>query len=627
MGLRFYDSICRQILPLVLLSVFPGLGYLWLGWLNGVVGPAVGWYGAILAASLWGLVLDRRYRRGGLAQQEKARHYRQVMGFFYVLMALWALIFVLYCRETRGHLDYIAIFTQIGATTVVATFLYPDPRLYRPGIPLMMAFLVVYFATIDAWYGRVLAVFATILGGVLLYGAERSYRLLDRIHRQATHDLLTGLPNRQWFATRLEQSMTDLNRLGGYSALMLIDLDHFKTVNDSLGHETGDGLLREVARRLRDELPPDCHPARLGGDEFIVILHRMLELDEGERQAVQIADRLLEVLKQTYVVRGHHIFISGSIGVRFFSGLDRDAGRLIREADIAMYEAKAAGRDGVIFFTPEMSRRVRRHLEIERLIHFGLERREFRLVCQPIFDRGGRPVGVEALARWDSTTLGPVSPLEFIPVAEQTGLIIELGDHLMEEAFALLHDWHDQGLPLRHFAINVSLRQFMHQGFVKRVERLCERYLPPELCALVVFEITETVISQELDRVVKVMESLRALGIRLAMDDFGTGYSALGYLRKLPVDELKIDRSFVEDLETEAESRAMVTAILGIARFLHLEVVAEGIESAAQLEFLHDNGCTLFQGHHLTAPMAPSACRDFLMKKLGQATAVSENSG
>ncbi len=627
MGLRFYDSICRQILPLVLLSVFPGLGYLWLGWLNGVAGPAVGWYGAILVASLWGLVLDRRYRRGRLAQQEKARHYRQVMGFFYVLMALWALIFVLYCRETRGHLDYIAIFTQIGATTVVATFLYHDPRLYRPGIPLMMAFLVVYFAAIDAWYGRVLAVFATILGGVLLYGAERSYRLLDRIHRQATHDLLTGLPNRQWFATRLEQSMTDLSRLGGYSALMLIDLDHFKTVNDSLGHETGDGLLREVARRLRGELPPDCHLARLGGDEFIVILHRLLELDEGERRAVRIAGRLLEVLKQTYVVRGHHIFISGSIGVRFFSGLDRDAGRLIREADIAMYEAKAAGRDGVIFFTPEMSRRVRRHLEIERLIHFGLERREFRLVCQPIFDREGRPVGVEALARWDSTTLGPVSPLEFIPVAEQTGLIIELGDHLMEQAFALLREWHDQGLPLRHFAINVSLRQFMHQGFVGRVERLCERYLPPELCALVIFEITETVISEELGRVVKVMESLRALGIRLAMDDFGTGYSALGYLRKLPVDELKIDRSFVEDLETEAESRAMVTAILGIARFLHLEVVAEGIESAAQLEFLRDNGCTLFQGHHLAAPMAPPACRDFLMKKLGRSTAVSENSG
>jgi diguanylate cyclase (GGDEF)-like protein len=619
MDVRFHDYIIRQIPALSFLSVVPGAGYLFLGWQHQWLwAPTALWFGAIFALMCWGVWLYLGYRRRLLAQWEKEKRYRWVLVLFYSAFFLWALIFELYSREQASNLHYVAIFTQIGAATVVSTFLYPDPRLYRPLIPLMMAFLAIYYAGLGEWYGPLLAIFSVILGGVLLFGAEHSYQLLLRTHRQATHDMLTGLYNRHWFSTQLDQSMVDLRRQGGCSALMLIDLDHFKTVNDSLGHETGDGLLREVARRLRSELPPGYHLARLGGDEFIVISRRFPDLRRGKRATVSVARRLLHILKQTYVISGHHIYISGSIGVRFFSAEEEDAGRLIREADIAMYEAKAAGRDGVFLFSEETSRRVRRHLEVERLLHFAIEKGEISLRYQPIHGREGRLAGAEVLARWESERLGEVFPLQFVPVAEQTGIIIELGQHVLDLALRALREWYDAGLRLEHFSINLSVRQCIHPGFGDQVEVLCRRHLTPELCAILVFEITETVISEEISRVVAVMNRIQRLGIRFSMDDFGTGYSALGYLKKLPVDELKIDRSFIEDVEKDDESRSMVTAILGIARFLGLRVVAEGVENPAQLEFLERNGCDLFQGFHFSPPLLREEFETFWKEARGR---------
>ncbi len=603
MEVRFYDYIHRQIVPLILLSVFPGLGYLFLGWLGGVFRPALAWYLGILVMSGWGLLLHHAFRRRALARWEKERWYRQVLAYYYLFFLLWAVVFLLYAGETRAHLNYIAIFTQIGASAVASTFLYPEPRLYRPIIPGMMLLLVVYFALLGEGYGYVLSAFAFILGGVLLYGSERSFGLLLRTHRQAIHDLLTGLPNRQYFSSQLAQTLVDLKYMGGFSSLLLIDLDHFKTVNDSLGHEVGDGLLKEVARRLRSELPTGCHLARLGGDEFIIIGRRLPDRRTGEAKVVNLAQRLLRVLKQTYVVKGHHLYISASIGVRFFGAGEQDAGKLIREADIAMYEAKAAGRDGVFVFSEEVSEGVREHLRVERLLHFAIEQREISLVFQPIYDRDRRLVGAECLSRWRSREMGEVSPVLFIPIAEQTGLIIELGRHILEQAFVTLRRWHDRGVELEQFSVNISIRQCMHQRFVQDVTELCERYLTPELRERLVFEITETVIREEVNQVVAVMEKLRRLGIRFAMDDFGTGYSALGYLKRLPVDELKIDRTFVEDLDRDEQSRAMAAAILGIAGFLGLRVVAEGIENETQFEFLREKACDLYQGFHLSKPL------------------------
>ena len=615
METRFHEYIHRQIIPLILLSVFPGLGYLLLGWLGGVFRPALAWYLGILVMSGWGLLLHRAFRRRALARWEKERWHRQALAYYYLFFLLWAVVFLLYAGETRAHLNYIAVFTQIGASAVASTFLYPEPRLYRPIIPGMMALLVIYFALLGEGYGYVLSVFAFILGGVLLYGSERSFQLLLRTHRQATHDLLTGLPNRQYFSSQLAQTLVDLKYMGGFSSLLLIDLDHFKTVNDSLGHEVGDGLLKEVARRLRSELPTGCHLARLGGDEFIIIGRRLPDRGTGEAKVVNLARRLLRVLKQTYVVKGHHLYISASIGVRFINAGEQDAGKLIREADIAMYEAKAAGRDGVFVFSEEVSEDVREHLRVERLLHFAIERKEIRLVFQPVYDRDRRLVGAECLSRWRSREMGEVSPLVFIPIAEQTGLIIELGRHILEQAFATLRRWHEQGIGLEQFSVNISIRQCMHQRFVQDVTELCEQYLTPELRERLVFEITETVIREEVNRVVTVMEELRRLGIRFSMDDFGTGYSALGYLKRLPVDELKIDRTFVEDLDRDEQSRAMAAAILGIAGFLGLRVVAEGIENEAQFEFLREKACDLYQGFHLSKPLDEAA---FLRLAAGQ---------
>ena len=611
MEVRFYDYVHRQIVPLILLSVFPGLGYLFLGWQGGVFWPAAVWYLGILLVSGWGGILHHAYLRRSLAQWEKVRWYRRVLAFYYVFFILWALIFLVYSGETRGNLHYIAIFTQIGASAVASTFLYPEPRLYRPLIPGMMLLLVIYFALLGEWYGYVLSIFAAILGGVLLYGSERSFQLLLRTHRQATHDMLTGLPNRQHFSSQLAQTMVDLRYSGGFSSLLLIDLDHFKTVNDSLGHEIGDGLLKEVARRLRGELPPSCHLARLGGDEFIIIGRRLPDRASGESKVVVLAERLLRVLKQTYVIKGHHLYISASIGVRLFEPGEEDAGKLIREADIAMYEAKRAGRDGVFVFSEDISQKVRQHLDIERLLHFAMERSEIGLRFQPIVDADGKPVGAECLCRWNNVELGEVSPSVFIPIAEQTGLIIELGRYILEHAFRTLRQWHENGVRLEQFSVNISVRQLMHQRFVAEVAELCDSLLTSELRRLLVFEITETVIREEVDRVLLVMEQLRELGIRFSMDDFGTGYSALGFLKRLPVEELKIDRSFVKELEHDPQSRSMIDAILGIAGFLGLRTVAEGVESEEQSAFLKENGSDLFQGYLFAKPLDGRAFEAF----------------
>ncbi len=592
---------------MVMLSLFPGLGYILLGWMAGVVLPAAIWYGLNVLVSLRGLWLYHHFESKLMGERELRRWCRKVAFFVYVFFFLWALIFVIYVRENSFNLHYIAIFTQIGATTVAASFLYPVPSLYRPIVPLMMLLLVMYFASIGEWYGYVLSIFASILGGVLYYAASSSYSLLETTHRQAAHDLLTGLNNRQHFMERLRQMMMDLRETRGYSFLLLVDLDHFKTVNDSLGHAVGDQLLEEVARRMREVVPRDCCLARLGGDEFIVIGDDYLHAEMCQRLALELAEDLLSHLKETYVVSGHRIYISASIGVRVFSHEEQDSGGLVREADIAMYEAKGAGRDGVVLFNEEVSRRVELHLQIERLLHFALENDEIRLCYQPIVDDERCIVGAECLARWSRGILGEVPPDRFIPIAEQTGLIIRLGEHILATAFSTLNKWHEQGVELQQFSINISVRQLLHHHFVDHVRRLVERFLAPELMNVVVFEITETVIAAEVRSVVAAMDELQRLGIRFSMDDFGTGYSSLSYLKQLPVKELKIDREFVRNVCDDGESQALISAIINIADTLGLTVVAEGIEREAEYLFLRNLGCRYFQGYYFSRPLDSDA--------------------
>ncbi len=619
MQIQFIEYIRKQIPILVVLSIFPGLGYIGLGWLAGVYWPALIWYGLIVSISFWGMYLYRKFSGENMGQRELQRWYRQVVVFVYLFCALWALIFVIYVQESASNLHYIAIFTQIGATTVAAAFLYPVPRLFKPIVPVMMAFLVVYFMLIGEWYGYVLGIFASILGWVLYFAANGSYELLNTIQRQASHDLLTDLRNRQHFIQKMHQVMIDLRESGGYAYLLLIDLDHFKTVNDSLGHGVGDALLQQVAQRLQKMTQDAQCVARLGGDEFIVIGKEYEHSDECRRQAERQAKALLQELKRNYTVVEHQIYISASIGIRLFSADDQDSTSLVREADIAMYEAKSSGRDGVFLFSETVSRRVEQQLEIERRLHFALNNRELYLVYQPLMDAQGKIRAVECLARWKNQDLGDIPPQTFIAIAEQTGIIIALGEYILVQALQTLRRWENRGIHLQQMAVNVSTRQLMQPGFSQRVRELCAEHLEPDWVKKLVFEITETVISDEVQRVVNAMTNLQELGISFSMDDFGTGYSSLGYLKQLPVKELKIDRSFVRNVCEDIENQAMVGTIYNIADFLGLSVVAEGIETLAEYDFMKALGCQRFQGYYLSRPLP---LRDFegYYKKLMQET-------
>lgn len=619
---RFYDFLHRQIPVFIALSLFPGLGYLFLSWLSGVFTPALVWYLLVIAASGWGYRLYRDFDFDTMSETRRDRWYRQCSWFFYAFFLLWALIFLLYVGQDAYKLHYIAIFTEIGASVVASSLLASDRRLYRPTILILMVPLIIYFLLIGEWYGYVLTVFAATLTWVLLYAANSSHQLLMQANHQASHDALTALYNRQYFIEHLQKRMNTLGERGEFAYLLLIDLDHFKTVNDSLGHDVGDQLLQRVVSRIQENLPQECVLARLGGDEFIITGGRFTDPGACERAALDVSGQLVARLKETYVVDQHHLYISASIGVSIISGRSANANRFIKEADIAMYEVKAKGRDGVFMFNEEMAERVERHLEIERLLHFALANDEVTLHYQPQVDREGRIIGAESLARWNNPTLGFVPPARFIPIAEQTGLIVELGNHILETGFRTLRDWRDAGIELDQFSINISMRQFTHHHFVEQVEDLAQRYLDEELRRKLMFEITESIVAEDITRVIQIMNRLKGSGIRFSMDDFGTGYSSLSYLNRLPLDEIKIDRAFVSALDQDEGDRAMVTTILNMANILKLKIVAEGVETAEQLDFLLQHGCPAFQGYYYSRPLPKAQFADYYCKRLADAPLV-----
>lgn len=611
---RFYQFLHRQIPVFITLSIFPGLGYLFLGWLNGVFTPAFVWYLLVIAASVWGYRLYRNIDFDTLSEDRRDRWYRQCSWFFYSFFVLWTLIFLLYVGQDAHKLHYIAIFTEIGASVVASSLLASDRRLYMPTIFILMIPLIIYFFLIGEWYGYVLTVFACTLTWVLLYAANSSYQLLMQANHQATHDALTGLHNRQYFIEHLQKQINTLKERNEFSYLLLIDLDHFKTVNDSLGHDVGDHLLQNIASRLQQS-PANNIVARLGGDEFIITGGHFADQETCEHTALEVSQQLISLLKETYVIDQHHLYISASIGVSIINGSVANAHSFIKEADIAMYEVKARGRDGVFMFNKEISDRVEGHLEIERLLHFALPNNEISLHFQPQIDRNGKTIGAEVLARWNSPSLGSVSPAQFIPIAEQTGLIIELGNHILETGFRTLREWRDKGMELDQFSINISMRQFTHHNFVAQVENLMQLHLDAELCRKLIFEVTESIVADDINRVILVMDRLKASGIRFSMDDFGTGYSSLSYLNRLPLAEIKIDRAFVGALDQNDGDRAMVVTILNMAKILKLNIVAEGVETAEQLEFLLSHGCHIFQGYYYSRPLPKEEFEIFCLKQ------------
>lgn len=423
----------------------------------------------------------------------------------------------------------------------------------------------------------------------------------EKIKHQAYHDALTGLPNRQLFNDRLEVALARAQRSQESLAILFLDLDHFKTINDSLGHAVGDLLLQEVAQRLRSSVRQEDTVSRLGGDEFIMILPEV----RGEDYALAVAGRIIEALEKPVHLRGHDLYVTCSIGITIYPNDGRDLETLVKNADMAMYRAKEEGRNTYRLFTPAMNQRARRRQEMVTALRQAVERQEFWVFYQPQVDlRNGRVVGVEALVRWQPPEGELVKPDQFIPLAEDTGLILPIGQQVLEQACRQTAAWVRSGYDQLRLAVNLSARQFNQPDLVEQVVRvLDETGLDPGRLEL---EITESTAMVNLDATSETLRRLHARGLSLSLDDFGTGYSSLSYLRRFAIDVLKIDRSFIKDLDSKSEEAAITQAIVSMAHTMRLKVIAEGVETKAQLEFLRGLGCDYGQGFLFSPPLNAS---------------------
>ena len=420
-----------------------------------------------------------------------------------------------------------------------------------------------------------------------------------RLAHLAHHDTLTNLPNRLQFTEHLQRSVSKAARGPHKLALLFIDLDRFKEVNDTLGHAVGDELLMEVAHRLALQLRSGDLLARLGGDEFVCILENI----HTQQDASRVADKLIAHIAEPITIREHKLAISASIGISLYPADGMDADNLLRAADTAMYQAKKRGRNNHHFYTPEMTLYAQERAQLERLLRHAIENNELTVNYQikVTASEPHRPSGAEALVCWNSPELGLVSPVKFIPIAEETGFIVTLGEWVLRNACRQMAAWRASGIDIPCIAVNLSVRQLERSDILEVVcSALEESGLPAEALEL---EITESVIMNTQDAV-DVLQRLRNLGVKLAVDDFGTGYSSLAYLKLLPISTLKIDRSFVIGIGNNANDESIIQAVIGMAQSMNLSTVAEGVETAEQLAFLRTSGCDEIQGYFFGRPQS-----------------------
>lgn len=433
----------------------------------------------------------------------------------------------------------------------------------------------------------------------------------EKIRWQANYDPVTGLPNRTLFQERLSASISSSHREGWSTALLFIDLDNFKVVNDTRGHAVGDWLLQEVAGRLAACIREADTVARLGGDEFTVILQDV----GGADDAAKLAQKIVSNIAEPFYAEGGDIFIGGSVGITLYPNDAKDAETLIRNADLAMYRAKEAGRNGYRFFTQSMNEKMQERTRLEDAMRYAMQRDEFHLEFQPIVDsRSGETVRAESLIRWHHPLRGKISPEEFIPVAEEAGMIAQLGWWILEHACHSAADWMARGFATG-VSVNVSARQIQLGLNVDDIIALLDELsLPPERLTL---EITESLLLEDTERTLVWLNRVRSAGIKLSVDDFGTGFSSLSYLKRFPVNSLKIDQSFVRDVIVNTEDAALVRAIIKLAETFGLDVIAEGVEQCEQLDFLKQHNCYLIQGYYFSRPLSDDAFVDFLKRRGG----------
>jgi len=431
----------------------------------------------------------------------------------------------------------------------------------------------------------------------------RTKKDAEEIFRLAFYDPLTGLPNRRLLMDRLNQAVTMTGRNIDKAAVLFVDLDNFKYLNDNLGHDFGDLLLQQVAHRLTLGLRSEDIVARIGGDEFVIILQHLGEegLDAPE-QTKAVATKILSTLNKPYILKDHECFSSASIGVTLFDSQEVNVDDLLKQADIAMYEAKQSGRNTLRFFDPKMQENITQRAKLENALHNALEKDQFELYYQLQVDDKNIPSGAEALLRWRHPSLGIVSPLDFIPLAEDSGLIIPIGHWVIQTACNQLREWQKhpktKGLTV---AVNISPRQFFQPNFVGEIlDALGETGIDPSLLKL---ELTEGLILDDVDSAIAKMKTLKNRGVEFSLDDFGTGYSSLAYLTKLPLSQLKIDQSFVSNIGHNARPSIIIKTIIAMSKNLGLEVVAEGVETKAQFDFLEPLGCEFYQGYLFSKPL------------------------
>ncbi len=425
--------------------------------------------------------------------------------------------------------------------------------------------------------------------------------------KQATHDALTGLPNRVLFIDRVEQAILRAKKEKRIFAFLFLDIDRFKMINDTLGHTLGDKLLQFISHRLLGETSDFDTVARIGGDEFVILLQNIRD----ETDAEMMAKKILESLEKPSQIGKHSLRITGSIGISFYPKDGADYESLMKNADLSMYYAKDNGRNNYRSFDEEMNRHIINRMQLDTALRDALELKEFHLAYQPLIDLGSNhTVGLEALIRWQSHILGVVSPVDFIGMAEETGLIVEIGQWVLEEACKQLKSWHQMGLSHLSMAVNISGRQFRQTKLKDTVKEILEKtQLNPTSLEL---ELTESLLIEDVDHAVKTMYELKDMGIRLVIDDFGTGYSSLSYLKQFPVDKLKIDRSFITEIVSINSDAAIARAIINLGHSLNLEVLAEGIETELQRDFLCKHGCDFAQGFYYSKPEKAKVIASYL---------------
>jgi diguanylate cyclase (GGDEF)-like protein len=430
----------------------------------------------------------------------------------------------------------------------------------------------------------------------------------DRIHFLANHDALTRLPNRALLKDRLSQALLYAQRYDRWVTVVFVDLDNFKIVNDSLGHNAGDELLKTVASRMVDCVRATDTVVRLGGDEFVILL-----LDQPKSADIisQTVQKLRAAIAVPVNVGGHDLRVTSSMGIANYPNDGVDADELMANADAAMYRAKEIGRDNFQFYTPALNTKAHEKFLLQEELRNAVVHSQFVLLYQPQVDlRSGRIFAVEALIRWKHPTLGVVPPIKFIPIAEETGLIVPIGDWVLREACRQNKAWQGAGLPHMNICVNVSARQFKEKNLVARVvHALQDSGLEAKYLEL---ELTESLIMQDVEQAVETMKELQSLGVQLPIDDFGTGYSSLSALKNFPVARLKIDKSFISDLPANENDKAVAGAVISLGQKLNLRVIAEGVETDDQVAFLRENNCDEMQGYHFSKPIAAQAIEELL---------------